>query len=158
MPSTTAASAALSAGTKPLRFIPQANLTSLDPVWTTAVITYNHAYMVCDTLYGIDAAGELDLEHHQSFASEGEFAAGEAGDEYPGIGRLLRGEERKRAHGRRQGCDSGKRIEKHRASAMPAPVQQGHEGEPEHETFSYGHKRVLMAENSAREPRGLRQM
>ena len=39
-----------------------------------------------------------------------------------------------------------------------APQQQGHEGEPEHETFSYGHKRVLMAENSAREPRGLRQM
>jgi hypothetical protein len=39
-----------------LRFIPQANLTVLDPIWTTAVITYNHAYMVYDKLYGGDGA------------------------------------------------------------------------------------------------------
>ena len=38
-----------------LRFVPQANLTSLDPIWTTANITRNHAYMVFDTLYGLDA-------------------------------------------------------------------------------------------------------
>ena len=25
-----------------LRFIPQANLTSLDPIWTTATVTNNH--------------------------------------------------------------------------------------------------------------------
>lgn len=35
-----------------LRFVPQANLTSLDPVWTTAYITRNHGLMVFDTLYG----------------------------------------------------------------------------------------------------------
>ena len=39
-----------------MRFIPQANLTVLDPIWTTAVITYNHAYMVYDKLYGWDGS------------------------------------------------------------------------------------------------------
>ena len=38
-----------------LKFVPQANLTSLDPIWTTANITRNHAFMVFDTLYGMDA-------------------------------------------------------------------------------------------------------
>src|ERR1700687_4660578 len=40
-----------------LRFVPQANLSSLDPVWTTATVAINHAYMVYDTLYGIRTAG-----------------------------------------------------------------------------------------------------
>nr|WP_201451987.1 ABC transporter substrate-binding protein [Rhodovarius lipocyclicus] len=38
-----------------LRFVPQANLTSLDPIWTTANVTRNHAFMVFDTLYGMDS-------------------------------------------------------------------------------------------------------
>ena len=38
-----------------LRFIPQANLTSLDPIWTTATVTNNHGYYVYDTLYSADA-------------------------------------------------------------------------------------------------------
>ncbi|MDO9708723.1 ABC transporter substrate-binding protein [Paracraurococcus lichenis] len=38
-----------------LRFVPHANLTSLDPVWTTAWITRFHAYAVYDTLYSIGA-------------------------------------------------------------------------------------------------------
>ena len=37
-----------------LKFIPQADLASLDPVWTTADITRNHAYLVYDGLYGLD--------------------------------------------------------------------------------------------------------
>jgi peptide/nickel transport system substrate-binding protein len=37
-----------------LKMVPQANLTSLDPIWTTANITRNHGYMVYDTLYGMD--------------------------------------------------------------------------------------------------------
>ena len=53
------ATPALAQAQKPLRFIPQANLTVLDPIWTTAVITYNHAYMVYDQLYGWDGAGQL---------------------------------------------------------------------------------------------------
>ena len=40
---------------KVLRFIPQADLRILDPIWTTAYITRNHGYMVYDTLFGTDA-------------------------------------------------------------------------------------------------------
>ena len=38
-----------------LRFVPQADLAILDPVWTSANITRNHGYLVFDTLYGTDA-------------------------------------------------------------------------------------------------------
>jgi peptide/nickel transport system substrate-binding protein len=40
-----------------LRFVPQANLTVLDPVFTTAIVTANHAYYVFDTLFSNDGAG-----------------------------------------------------------------------------------------------------
>ena len=39
-----------------LVFVPQANLTSLDPIWTTATVTRNYAFMVFDTLFGTDDA------------------------------------------------------------------------------------------------------
>jgi peptide/nickel transport system substrate-binding protein len=38
-----------------LRFIPQADLRVLDPIWTSAYITRNHGYMVFDTLFGTDS-------------------------------------------------------------------------------------------------------
>lgn len=38
-----------------LRFAPQANLTALDPVWTTATVTNGHGYYVYDTLYAANA-------------------------------------------------------------------------------------------------------
>jgi peptide/nickel transport system substrate-binding protein len=38
-----------------LRFVPQSDLGVLDPVWTSAYVTRNHALMVFDTLYGMDA-------------------------------------------------------------------------------------------------------
>src|SRR5262245_11661480 len=37
-----------------LRFVAQGDLKVLDPVWTTAYITRNHAYLVYDTLFGTD--------------------------------------------------------------------------------------------------------
>src|SRR5438876_12430568 len=37
-----------------LRFIPQADLKVLAPIWTTAYITRNHGYLVYDTLFGTD--------------------------------------------------------------------------------------------------------
>ncbi|MBN8874239.1 MAG: ABC transporter substrate-binding protein [Rhodospirillales bacterium] len=40
---------------KKLVFVPQANLTSLDPVWTTATVSRNYAFLVYETLYGMDA-------------------------------------------------------------------------------------------------------
>ena len=42
-------------GQSELRFIPHADLASLDPVWTTADITRNHGNMIYDLLYGLDA-------------------------------------------------------------------------------------------------------
>jgi peptide/nickel transport system substrate-binding protein len=38
----------------PMRFVAQADLKILDPVWTTAYITRNHSYLVYDTLFGTD--------------------------------------------------------------------------------------------------------
>lgn len=37
-----------------LRFTPQQDLVTLDPVTTTAYVSRNHGYMVFDTLYGMD--------------------------------------------------------------------------------------------------------
>ena len=39
-----------------LRFTPQQDVVTLDPVTTTAYATRNHGYMVFDTLYGMDGA------------------------------------------------------------------------------------------------------
>ena len=42
--------------TKLLKFIPQADIALLDPHFASALVTRNHAYMVFDTLYGVDDA------------------------------------------------------------------------------------------------------
>ncbi|MBO0709889.1 MAG: ABC transporter substrate-binding protein [Acetobacteraceae bacterium] len=47
---------ARAAGERVLKFIPQSDLTVLDPIWTTAYVTRNHGYMVFDTLFGTDGA------------------------------------------------------------------------------------------------------
>ncbi len=47
---------AVGGSAKTLIFVPQANLTSLDPVWTTATVTRNFSLMVYETLYGRDQA------------------------------------------------------------------------------------------------------
>ena len=46
---------ARAAAPRVLRFIPQSDLTVLDPVWTTAYVTRNHGFAVFDTLYGLDS-------------------------------------------------------------------------------------------------------
>jgi peptide/nickel transport system substrate-binding protein len=38
-----------------LRFVPQSNLSVLDPIWTTATVTCNHGYYIFDTLYSYDS-------------------------------------------------------------------------------------------------------
>ena len=48
-----------------LKFVPQANLSSLDPIWTTANITRNHGHMIYDSLYGMDA----DFQPHPQMAA-----------------------------------------------------------------------------------------
>jgi len=48
-------SAFAQAQARALRWVPEADLTLLDPVFTTASITQNYAQLVYDTLYGLDA-------------------------------------------------------------------------------------------------------
>jgi peptide/nickel transport system substrate-binding protein len=65
---TSLAQPVVSAKARTLIHVPQANLTSLDPVWTTALVTRNYAAMVFETLYGRDE--QLDpqpqmVEGHQ---------------------------------------------------------------------------------------------
>src|SRR5690349_14598819 len=38
-----------------LRVAPHSDLKILDPVWTTALISVNHGYMIYDTLFALDA-------------------------------------------------------------------------------------------------------
>lgn len=42
------------AGARTLRFVPQSDLSSIDPLWSVAVVSVTHGYMVWDTLFGID--------------------------------------------------------------------------------------------------------
>ena len=45
----------LAADTKVLRFVPQANLANLDPIWTTLYVVRNASLLFFDTLYGVDS-------------------------------------------------------------------------------------------------------
>src|SRR3954463_11057230 len=58
-----------------LRVIPQANLTSLDPVWTTAVVTRNHAFMIFDQLCAQDAKGEIKPQMAEGWTTEADGLA-----------------------------------------------------------------------------------
>ncbi|MBS7809318.1 ABC transporter substrate-binding protein [Roseococcus pinisoli] len=51
---TAAPAVAQPARTATLRFVPQANLTALDPIWTSAIVTQMHAYHVYDTLFAVN--------------------------------------------------------------------------------------------------------
>ncbi len=37
-----------------LRFVPQSDLSSIDPLWSVATVAVTHGYLVWDTLFGID--------------------------------------------------------------------------------------------------------
>ena len=60
----TAALAAL-AGVAPVRaettvrVVLHSDLKIIDPIWTTAYIVRNHGYMIYDTLFAMDAKGEI---------------------------------------------------------------------------------------------------
>jgi peptide/nickel transport system substrate-binding protein len=56
-------------GSTTVRFVPHADLASLDPVWTTADITRNYSLAVFDTLYGYDAKFQVQpqmVEGHRT--------------------------------------------------------------------------------------------
>ena len=42
------------ATTQTLRVAPHSDLKVVDPVWTTALISVNHGYMIYDTLFALD--------------------------------------------------------------------------------------------------------
>src|SRR6202046_214572 len=42
------------ADSKVLRFVPQANLANLDPIWTTQYVVRNGGLLIWDTLLGVD--------------------------------------------------------------------------------------------------------
>src|SRR5258707_3558536 len=42
-----------------LRIIPIADLKVLDPIWTTAYVTRDHAYLIYDTLFASDASLQI---------------------------------------------------------------------------------------------------
>src|SRR5271155_3333174 len=52
-----------------LKFVPQADLTVLDPIITTAGVTRSHGYLVFDTLYGVTGPA-------YGFKAEAQMAAG----------------------------------------------------------------------------------
>ena len=56
-----------------LRFVPQANLTLLDPVFTTATVTSNHGYYVFDTLYsnGPDGVPHPQMAEGHTISDDG---------------------------------------------------------------------------------------
>jgi peptide/nickel transport system substrate-binding protein len=62
---------AKAADAKTLRFIAQADLRVLDPIWTTAYITRNHGYMVFDTPFACDA----EFAPHPQMVGEHRVAA-----------------------------------------------------------------------------------
>ena len=64
---------ALAQGARTLRFVPQANLSSPDPIWTSATVAFIHGYMVYDLLYGLD---EKLVPHPQMAAGHEESPDG----------------------------------------------------------------------------------
>ncbi len=55
---------------KLIRFVPQADLTILDPMWTTAYVTRNHGFLVFDTLFGTDSQYQPSPQMLAGFKTE----------------------------------------------------------------------------------------
>ena len=52
-----------------LKFVPQADLASLDPVWTTSYQTRDHGFLVYDTLFGTDADYKVQPQMLEGFTT-----------------------------------------------------------------------------------------
>ncbi len=65
-----APSIARGAASAPLKFIPQSDLTILDPIVTTVYTARNHGYMVFDTLFGMDSAYQIQPQMLDGFVVE----------------------------------------------------------------------------------------
>jgi peptide/nickel transport system substrate-binding protein len=56
--------------TRVLKFIPQSDVTVLDPIFTTAYVTRNHGYLVFDTLFGQDGNYRPTLQMLEAAVTE----------------------------------------------------------------------------------------
>ena len=65
-----APSISLGAAAKPLKFIPQSDLTILDPIVTTVYTARNHGFMVFDTLFGLDSAYHIQPQMLEGYTVE----------------------------------------------------------------------------------------
>ena len=56
-----------------VRFVAQADLKVLDPVWSTGYITRNHGYLVYDTLFGTDETRQIkpQMVDHSTVSADG---------------------------------------------------------------------------------------
>jgi peptide/nickel transport system substrate-binding protein len=54
----------------PLKFIPQSDLTILDPIVNTVYTVRNHGYMVFDTLFGMDGDTKIQPQMVEAFSVE----------------------------------------------------------------------------------------
>jgi peptide/nickel transport system substrate-binding protein len=55
-----------------LRSVPIGDLRALDPIWTTTYLTRNHAYLVWDTLFALDAEGRPQPQMVEAWESSGD--------------------------------------------------------------------------------------
>ena len=60
-------------GQQTLRFVAEADLKILDPIWTTGYITRNHGYLVYDTLFGTDENHQIkpQMVEHTTISPDG---------------------------------------------------------------------------------------
>jgi peptide/nickel transport system substrate-binding protein len=59
-------------GETTLRVVMHSDLKIVDPIWTTAYIVRNHGYMVYDTLFAMDARGEIKPQMVDKFEVSGD--------------------------------------------------------------------------------------
>ncbi|MBS0644596.1 MAG: ABC transporter substrate-binding protein [Acetobacteraceae bacterium] len=63
----------LAADSKVLRFVPQANLANLDPIWTTQYVVRNGSLLIWDTLFGVNDQLQPQPQMVESYESTPDF-------------------------------------------------------------------------------------
>src|SRR5262249_11948037 len=61
------------ADAKVLRFVPQANLANLDPIWTTQYVVRNGSLLIWDTLFGVNDQLQPQPQMVASYGSSPDF-------------------------------------------------------------------------------------
>ena len=64
-----AATAMPGAAETTLKVVPHSGLKILDPIWTTAYISRNHGYMIYDTLFALDAEGNIQPQMVDTYST-----------------------------------------------------------------------------------------